>query len=207
MTADASGNGAETERRRLRPHDRRCVCLTCSLFVAVGVGFIFVHLWSGKLIRPNRPDAEKLTIYECGEPTDRQSAWIQFDLRFYVVALLFVIFDVEVAFFFPWAVVFGKANELADERSPIEQRQSRPTAIQPRPTAAEPRRRRRTRRSDAGLARVRRHPGVLRRAAGRLRLPVEARRPATGCAASRGRQHRPTEARATGGRGWRLRRS
>src|SRR5690349_22285341 len=82
------------------------------LFVAVGVGFIFVHLMAGKFIRPNRPDPAKGTIYECGEPTIG-SAWIQFDLRFYVVALLFVIFDVEVAFFFPWAVVFGKANDVS----------------------------------------------------------------------------------------------
>src|SRR6266536_1373996 len=81
------------------------------LFAAVGVGFIFVHLLAGKLIRPNRPSAEKSTIYECGEPTIG-SAWVQFDLRFYVVALLFVIFDVEVAFFFPWAEVFGKANTV-----------------------------------------------------------------------------------------------
>ncbi|HJU10438.1 MAG TPA: NADH-quinone oxidoreductase subunit A [Candidatus Binataceae bacterium] len=82
------------------------------LFVAVGIGFIFVHLMAGKFIRPNKPYADKRTIYECGEPTIG-SAWIQFDVRFYVVALLFVIFDVEVAFFFPWAVVFGKANALA----------------------------------------------------------------------------------------------
>src|SRR5262249_26444740 len=68
-------------------------------------------------IRPSVPDAEKLTIYECGEPTVG-SAWIQFDLRFYVVALLFVIFDVEVAFFFPWATVFGKANQLANLEPP-----------------------------------------------------------------------------------------
>jgi NADH-quinone oxidoreductase subunit A len=85
------------------------------LFVAVGAGFIFVHLMAGKLIRPARPDPEKRTIYECGEPTIG-SAWVQFDLRFYVIALLFVIFDVEVAFFFPWAEVFGKANELAARR-------------------------------------------------------------------------------------------
>src|SRR6516225_822935 len=83
------------------------------LFLAVGVGFIFFHLLAGKFIRPNKPAAEKKTIYECGEPTVG-SAWIQFDLRFYVVALLFVIFDVEVAFFFPWAVVFGKLNQLAN---------------------------------------------------------------------------------------------
>ncbi len=82
------------------------------LFVAVGIGFIFGHLMIGKVIRPNKPYPAKRTIYECGEPTIG-SSWIQFDLRFYVVALLFVIFDVEVAFFFPWAVVFGKANALA----------------------------------------------------------------------------------------------
>src|SRR5438874_4160273 len=87
------------------------------LFVAVGVGFIFVHLLAGKLIRPSRPGVEKGTIYECGEPTIG-SAWVQFDLRFYVVALLFVIFDVEVAFFFPWAEVFGKANALANASQP-----------------------------------------------------------------------------------------
>jgi NADH-quinone oxidoreductase subunit A len=87
------------------------------LFVAVGVGFILVHLLLGKLIRPDRPDAEKDTIYECGEPTIG-SAWIQFDLRYYVVALLFVIFDVEVAFFFPWAEVFGKANAVANLKKP-----------------------------------------------------------------------------------------
>src|SRR6476661_4946519 len=84
------------------------------LFLAVGVGFIFVHLVAGKLIRPSTPSAEKGTIYECGEPTIG-SAWIQFDLRFYVVALLFVIFDVEVAFFFPWAVVFGQTNAVAQQ--------------------------------------------------------------------------------------------
>jgi NADH-quinone oxidoreductase subunit A len=87
------------------------------LFTVVAVAFVFVHLVAGKFIRPVKPDPEKLTIYECGEPTIG-SSWIQFDLRFYVVALLFVIFDVEVAFFFPWAVVFGKVNTLAKEDLP-----------------------------------------------------------------------------------------
>src|ERR1700716_3309232 len=82
------------------------------LFLGVSVFFVFIHLMLGKMIRPSRPDADKLTIYECGEPTIG-SAWVQFDLRYYVVALLFVIFDVEVAFFFPWATVFGKANQLS----------------------------------------------------------------------------------------------
>jgi len=90
-----------------------------ALFVVVAVFFVFIHLVAGRFIRPVKPDPEKLTIYECGEPTIG-SSWIQFDLRFYVVALLFVIFDVEVAFFFPWAVVFGKVNALAklDENDP-----------------------------------------------------------------------------------------
>jgi NADH-quinone oxidoreductase subunit A len=87
------------------------------LFLVIGSGFVFIHLMIGKLVRPSKPDPEKKTIYECGEPTIG-SAWVQFDLRFYVVALLFVIFDVEVAFFFPWAVVFGQSNSLARVPTP-----------------------------------------------------------------------------------------
>src|SRR5436190_14187956 len=92
-----------------------------ALFIAVAVFFVFIHLVAGRFIRPVQPDPEKLTIYECGEPTIG-SSWIQFDLRFYVVALLFVIFDVEVAFFFPWAVVFGRANSLAESSLPDAER-------------------------------------------------------------------------------------
>lgn len=100
------------------------------LFVTVGFGFIFVHLVAGKFLRPAKPVPEKLTIYECGEPTIG-SAWIQFDLRFYVVALLFVIFDVEVAFFFPWAVVFGRANTLANPNLTDQQRLSAASQLVP----------------------------------------------------------------------------
>jgi NADH:ubiquinone oxidoreductase subunit 3 (subunit A) len=85
--------------------------LSLLVFLAVGTIFLFIHLLMGSVIRPNRPEPEKLTVYECGEPTVG-SAWIQFDLRYYVVALLFVVFDVEVAFFFPWAVVFGTTNTV-----------------------------------------------------------------------------------------------
>jgi NADH-quinone oxidoreductase subunit A len=99
------------------------------VFLAIGVFFLFIHLLIGKFVRPYRPDAEKLTIYECGEPTVG-SAWIQFDLRYYVVALLFVVFDVEVAFFFPWAVVFGKANELAKPDSALTSERDRQTITQ-----------------------------------------------------------------------------
>src|SRR5262245_59697558 len=91
------------------------------VFVAVGVGFLLANLLLGKLFRPARPEPEKETVYECGEPPVG-SSWIQFDLRFYVVALLFVIFDVEMAFFFPWATVFGGSNQLADERVTAEEK-------------------------------------------------------------------------------------
>ena len=83
------------------------------LFTVLGVVFLFSVLLIGKLVRPTLPNPEKDAIYECGEPTIG-SSWVQFDLRFYVVALLFVVFDVEVAFFFPWAVVFGKTTRVAD---------------------------------------------------------------------------------------------
>ena len=67
----------------------------------------------GRLVRPKLPTPEKDAIYECGEPAIG-SSYIQFDLRFYVVALLFIVFDVEVAFFFPWATIYGNAAQLAD---------------------------------------------------------------------------------------------
>lgn len=82
------------------------------LFSAAALVFVFVNITLGKFLRPSRPSVEKGEIYECGEPVIG-SSFVQFDIRFYVVALLFIIFDVEVAFFFPWAVVFGKATHLA----------------------------------------------------------------------------------------------
>ena len=84
-----------------------------ALFVALGAAFLFVNLLVGWLVRPREPNSEKLEVYECGEPAIG-SSFVQFDLRFYVVALLFIIFDVEVALFFPWATVFGKAVQLTD---------------------------------------------------------------------------------------------
>lgn len=69
----------------------------------------------GRLVRPKLPTPEKDAIYECGEPAIG-SSYIQFDLRFYVVALLFIVFDVEIAFFFPWVAIYGSAAQLADGR-------------------------------------------------------------------------------------------
>src|SRR4051812_17171552 len=82
-----------------------------ALFALTGFLFLFANLVLGWLVRPRLPNVEKLEVYECGEPTIG-SSFVQFDLRFYVVALLFIIFDVEIAFFFPWATVFGKVTEL-----------------------------------------------------------------------------------------------
>ena len=86
------------------------------LFAVIGsIAFALVPLTLGWFVRPDASNAEKLSTYECGEPTIG-SSFVQFDIRFYVVALLFIIFDVEVAFFYPWATVFGGATQLADPR-------------------------------------------------------------------------------------------
>ena len=75
------------------------------VFLLVGVGFVFSSLLIGNLVRPKVPLPEKLATYECGElPTE--DAWINFNTRFYVIALIFIIFDVEIAFMFPVGVVF-----------------------------------------------------------------------------------------------------
>ena len=86
------------------------------LFAAVASLFLVVALFIGRLLRSNVPTPEKLKPYECGEPAVGTS-FIQFDLRFYVVALVFLIFEVEVALFFPAATIFGKATQLMDPRS------------------------------------------------------------------------------------------
>jgi NADH-quinone oxidoreductase subunit A len=91
-----------------------------ALFAVAGFAFLFINLLVGRFVRISDPHPEKLEVYECGEPTIG-SSFVQFDLRFYVVALLFIIFDVEVAFFFPWANVFGKATHLSDPRLAIVQ--------------------------------------------------------------------------------------
>jgi NADH-quinone oxidoreductase subunit A len=85
------------------------------LFAVLGVVFLLLPLVIGLFVRPTNPTGQKLAAYECGEPTIG-SSYIQFDLRFYVVALLFIIFDVEIAFFFPWAAVYGETTQLLDPR-------------------------------------------------------------------------------------------
>ncbi len=88
------------------------------LFGTVGFLFLFATLTLGRFVRASSPSPEKREPYECGERAVG-SSFVQFDLRFYVVALVFIIFEVELAFFFPWATVFGKATQLADPNFPI----------------------------------------------------------------------------------------
>lgn len=88
-----------------------------TLFATVGLVFVFAALLIGWFLRAKVPTPSKLEIYECGE-TPIGPGFVQFDLRFYVVALLFIIFEVEVAFFFPWATVFGKAAQLRNPDQP-----------------------------------------------------------------------------------------
>jgi NADH-quinone oxidoreductase subunit A len=74
-----------------------------AFFIVFGCFFVAAALIGAWFIRPQRPSRIKGDIYECGETT-RGTSWVQYNVRFYVVALVFVIFDVEVAFLLPWAV-------------------------------------------------------------------------------------------------------
>jgi NADH:ubiquinone oxidoreductase subunit 3 (subunit A) len=80
------------------------------LLVIVGLLAFVLVLW--KLLRPQRLSEEKDTTYECGEEPVG-SAWVQFNIRFYVFALIFIVFDVEAVFLLPWAVVFRELGVLA----------------------------------------------------------------------------------------------
>jgi NADH-quinone oxidoreductase subunit A len=75
------------------------------LFIALflSIGFIIINF----LASPNNPDPEKLSAYECGFDAFDDSR-MEFDVRFYLVAILFIIFDLEIAFLFPWAISLGK---------------------------------------------------------------------------------------------------
>lgn len=85
-----------------------------AIFLLVGVGFTAAVLFLGRLVSPHRPTLEKLSAYECGERPEGQ-AWSQFNVRFYIFALLFVIFAVEALFLFPWAVRVHYFRDLGIE--------------------------------------------------------------------------------------------
>jgi len=78
----------------------------------LGIIMVAVPLMVQSLVAPSKKSKEKLETYECGEESEG-SAWLQFNIRFYVIALIFLIFDVEVVFLFPWAVVFKDLGLLA----------------------------------------------------------------------------------------------
>jgi NADH-quinone oxidoreductase subunit A len=74
------------------------------LFIGFGLFLGFAMLSVGRLVSPNKPDPEKLSPYECGFEAF-EDARMKFDVRYYLVAILFILFDLEIAFLFPWAVV------------------------------------------------------------------------------------------------------
>lgn len=77
------------------------------VFIIIGLGLGVVMLSAGSLFGAYAPDAEKVSEYECGFPA-YENARLPFDVRFYLVAILFIIFDLETAFFVPWAIVLRK---------------------------------------------------------------------------------------------------
>ncbi|NKB82103.1 MAG: NADH-quinone oxidoreductase subunit A [Nitrospirales bacterium] len=76
-----------------------------AIFAIIGAGFGIVSLVAGWFVRPSRPYRAKLLPYESGSPLF-SDARVQFPMRYYVIAMLFVVFDIEIVFMFPWAVVF-----------------------------------------------------------------------------------------------------
>jgi NADH-quinone oxidoreductase subunit A len=76
------------------------------MFILVGTGVGVAPMVLGKLLGPSKPDAAKLSPYECGFEAF-EDARMQFDVRYYLVAILFILFDLEIAFLFPWAVSLG----------------------------------------------------------------------------------------------------
>jgi NADH-quinone oxidoreductase subunit A len=84
------------------------------IFLITGIIAVGLMFFSNRLLAPNNPTPEKLTSYECGEePTG--NAWLPFNSRFYVIALIFLLFDVEMVFIFPWATVFGNHEIIATD--------------------------------------------------------------------------------------------
>jgi len=82
------------------------------IFFILGAVFVAGGLIASWILRPNRPYPEKLRPYECGEEPVG-NAWVRFNVRFYVIALIFLIFDVEVVFLFPWALVYRELGLFA----------------------------------------------------------------------------------------------
>jgi len=85
------------------------------LFLIGGIIFVCGGLFTAYMVRPKRPNPQKLSTYECGEDAVG-SAWGNFNIRFYIVALIFLLFEVEIIFLFPWATVFGDAQLIEETK-------------------------------------------------------------------------------------------
>ena len=88
-------------------NDYLSIIIFLGIALILSVGFVFINF----VFSPKNPDPEKLSAYECGfEPFD--DSRMEFDVRFYLVAILFIIFDLEIAFLFPWAISLGNLGAL-----------------------------------------------------------------------------------------------
>jgi NADH-quinone oxidoreductase subunit A len=83
------------------------------LFIIGGIVFILGTFLLSRVVRPNRPNPEKLATYESGEEPIT-AAWTQFNIRFYIVALIFLLFEVEIVFLFPWATIFANEKLISE---------------------------------------------------------------------------------------------
>ncbi len=84
-------------------HEYLSIIIFLAIALILSIGFIFINF----VFSPKKPDPEKLSTYECGFEAFNDSR-MEFDVRFYLVAILFIIFDLEIAFLFPWAISLGK---------------------------------------------------------------------------------------------------
>jgi NADH-quinone oxidoreductase subunit A len=79
------------------------------LYIVGGILFVLIAFLTSRLLRPNRPNSQKLSTYESGEEAIG-SAWAQLNVRFYIIALIFLLFEVEILFLFPWTTIFAKKD-------------------------------------------------------------------------------------------------
>jgi NADH-quinone oxidoreductase subunit A len=114
---NAEGSPPEAAARRRQPKEPLVDVLLREylpilIFLAIAVGLGLVLLLSAAILAVRNPDPEKVSAYECGFNAF-DDARMKFDVRFYLVSILFIIFDLEVAFLFPWAVAFGEISMAA----------------------------------------------------------------------------------------------
>jgi NADH-quinone oxidoreductase subunit A len=113
---ELAGPSSMTVTDALSGAEVRCIVLAqywpILLFIGVAAGLGVVLLVIGMLVGPRRPEAIKLAPYECGFEAF-EDARMRFDVRYYLLAILFIIFDLEIAFLFPWAVVFQHIGIVA----------------------------------------------------------------------------------------------